>query len=70
MVLMSTGRRQVCYLEAGDVYFVPGAYPHQIEVRVFASVFGVAGRGRPAVPFTPVDPLLVERVNPVDPVEH
>jgi oxalate decarboxylase len=88
------------YLEAGDVYFVPRAYPHQIEVvgdepihfciffdrptpgdigyraaasaysrEVLAAVFGVAAEDVPDFPFTPVDPLLVERVNPVDPVE-
>jgi oxalate decarboxylase len=37
--------------------------------RVFAAVFGVDEADVPEFPFTPVDPLLVERVNPVDPVE-
>lgn len=99
-VLDPDGSVDTYYLEAGDVYFVPRAYPHQIEVvgdeaihfciffdqptpgdigyraaasaysrEVFAAVFGVAAEEVPDFPFTPVDPLLVERVNPVDPVE-
>jgi oxalate decarboxylase len=88
-------------LEAGDVYFVPRAYPHQIEVvgdeeihflvffdqptpgdigfrasasafsrRTLAAVFGVTEADLPSFPFTPVDPLIVSRENPVDPVER
>jgi oxalate decarboxylase len=100
-ILDPDGSIDTYYLEAGDVYFVPRAYPHQIEVvgdepihfciffdqptpedigyratasaysrEVFAAVFGVAAEDVPDFPFTPVDPLLVERVNPVDPVEE
>ena len=88
-------------LEPGDVYFVPRAYPHQIEVvgdgpvhflvffdqptpedigyrasasafsaRTLASVFGLSADEFPELPFTPVDPLIVPRENPVDPVEE
>ncbi|WP_458042242.1 cupin domain-containing protein [Microbacterium sp. HM-570] len=86
-------------LQPGDCYFVPPAYPHQIEVigdddihfliffdqptpgdvgyresvsafsrPVLAATLGVAIDDLPAFPFTPVDPLLVERINPTDPV--
>jgi oxalate decarboxylase len=85
-------------LRPGDAYFVPRAYPHQIEVigdeeihfcvffdqptpgdigyrasasafsrRVMASTFGVDEEDLPRFPFTPVDPLIVARENPVDP---
>ena len=84
-------------LRPGDAYFVPRAYPHQIEVigdedihflvffdqptpgdigyrgsasaispRAMASVFGVSTEELPSFPFTPVDPLIVARENPVD----
>jgi oxalate decarboxylase len=87
-------------LEPGDVYFIPRAYPHQIEVvgggeihflvffdqptpgdigyrasasafsrRTLASVFGLSEEELPSLPFTPVDPLIVARENPLDPVE-
>jgi oxalate decarboxylase/phosphoglucose isomerase-like protein (cupin superfamily) len=36
--------------------------------RVPASVFGVAEADLPRFPFTPVDPLIVPRENPLDPV--
>lgn len=86
-------------LEPGDVYFVPRAYPHHIEVvgddefhfliffdqptpgdigyratasafsrEVLAATFDVPERLLPAFPFTPADPLIVPRRNPVDPV--
>ncbi|UZK66289.1 cupin domain-containing protein [Sphingomonas sp. M1-B02] len=35
---------------------------------VLAATFGIAPEAAPAWPVTPVDPLIVERVNPVDPV--
>ncbi|KUJ07662.1 RmlC-like cupin [Mollisia scopiformis] len=87
-------------LEPGDCYFVPIAYPHQIEVigkeeihfciffdqpmpgdvgyrasatalsrEVLAATFGVEKEELPEFPFTPKDPLLVKRLNPVDPVD-
>jgi oxalate decarboxylase len=99
-ILDPDGGVDTYYLEAGDVYFVPRAYPHQIEVvgnepihflvffdqptpgdigyrasgsnfspRVLASTFGIGPAEFPALPFTPDDPLLVARQNPVDPVE-
>jgi oxalate decarboxylase len=86
-------------LEPGDMYFVPRAYPHQIEVigdgpihflvffdqptpadigfrasasvfsrEVLSAAFGVPVADLPVFPFTPIDPLIVDRVNPVDPV--
>lgn len=98
-ILDPDGSVDTYYLEPGDAYFVPRAYPHQIEVvgdepihfciffdqptpgdigyrasasafspRVLASVFGVEEADLPRFPFTPVDPLIVSRENPVDPV--
>ncbi|MFD6162389.1 cupin domain-containing protein [Nocardia sp. NPDC060256] len=83
----------------GEVYFVPRAYPHHIEVveapethlliffdqptpadigyrastsaysrKVLAATFGVALDALPELPFTPADPLLVTRRNPLDPI--
>lgn len=97
-VLDPGGAVETYYLRAGDVYFVPRAYPHQIEVvgdedihflvffdqptpgdigyrasasalssRALASIFGVSEEELPNFPFTPVDPLIVSRQNPVDP---
>jgi oxalate decarboxylase len=97
-ILDPDGSVDTYYLEAGDVYFVPRAYPHQIEVvgdkeihflvffdqptpgdigyrasasafssRTLASVFGVSEQELPNFPFTPIDPLIVSRENPVDP---
>ncbi|WP_378144772.1 cupin domain-containing protein [Cnuibacter sp. UC19_7] len=87
-------------LQPGDVYFIPRAYPHQIEVvgdeeihfliffdqptpgdigyratasafsrRVLAATLGTDDTTLPEFPLTPVDPLMVKRGNPVDPVE-
>ncbi|WP_396641787.1 cupin domain-containing protein [Microbacterium sp.] len=98
-ILDPDGTVDTYLLEPGDCYFVPPAYPHQIEVigddeihfliffdqptpgdigyresvsafsrPVLAAAFGVAVDQLPAFPFTPVDPLLVEKVNPTDPV--
>lgn len=84
-------------LAPGDIYFVPPAYPHQIEVlsdeeihfliffdqpmpadvgyraaasaysrEVLAATLGTAAATLPQLPFTPADPLLVRRVNPLD----
>jgi oxalate decarboxylase len=86
-------------LAPGDVYFVPRAYPHQIEVldghdihflvffdqptpgdigyraagsafsrEVLAATLGVPPADLPPLPFTPEDPLIVDRINPIDPV--
>jgi oxalate decarboxylase len=99
-ILDPDGSVDTYYLEPGDVYFIPRAYPHQIEVvgeeeihflvffdqptpgdigyrasasafsrRTLASVFGVAEEELPSFPFTPVDPLIVARQNPLDPVD-
>jgi oxalate decarboxylase len=96
-ILDPDGTIDTYYLEPGDVYFVPRAYPHQIEVvgdepihfcvffdqptpgdigyrasasafsrRVLASTFGVDEANLPRFPFTPVDPLIVARENPVE----
>ena len=87
-------------LKQGDVYFVPAAYPHHIEVigdeemhfliffdqpmpqdigyrasasafsgEVMAAMLGTKRKEVPAFPFTPADPLLVGKRNPVDPVK-
>ena len=87
-------------LGPGDVYFIPAAYPHQIEViaeeeihfliffdapmpgdvgfrtaatalsrEVLASTLEVPLSQLPDFPFTTTDPLIVGRVNPLDPVE-
>ncbi|MBS1895031.1 MAG: cupin domain-containing protein [Actinobacteria bacterium] len=97
-ILDPDGTVDTYYLQPGDVYFVPRAYPHQIEVvgdepihfciffdqptpgdigyrasasafsrRVLASTFGVTDADLPRFPFTPVDPLIVARENPLDP---
>lgn len=36
---------------------------------VLAATFGVDAASVPALPLTPVDPLIVPRLNPVDPVK-
>ncbi|MET9492919.1 cupin domain-containing protein [Nocardia sp. NPDC006630] len=82
----------------GEVYFIPRAYPHHIEVmntpdiqlliffdqptpgdigyrasasaysrQVLAATFGVALADLPPLPFTPSDPLIVTRNNPLAP---
>lgn len=81
-------------LHPGDVYFVPRAYPHHIEVlgaegfhfviffdrptpgdigyratasafsrEVLAATFDIPERELPEFPFTPIDPLIVQRHN-------
>ncbi len=86
-------------LSPGDLYFVPRAFPHHIEVlgeddinfliffdqptpgdigyratasafsrEVLAASFNIPERNLPQFPFTPVDPLIVARPNPRDPV--
>ena len=98
-ILDPDGTVDTYLLEPGDVYFIPRAYPHQIEVvgdddihflvffdqptpgdigyrasasvfsrEVLAASFGVPEGELPKFPFTPIDPLLVGRINPVDPV--
>ena len=98
-ILDPDGTVDTYLLEAGDVYFVPRAYPHQIEVisdgpihflvffdqptpgdigfrasgsvfsrEVLAASFGVAESELPQLPFTPIDPLIVGKPNPSDPV--
>ena len=99
-VLDPDGTVDTYLLEPGDVYFIPRAYPHQIEVvgddevhfllffdqptpgdigyrasasvfsrEVLAASFGIAESDLPRFPFTPIDPLIVGRPNPVDPIE-
>lgn len=84
-------------LQAGDAYFIPRSYPHQIEVigdeeihflvffdqpmpadigyrtstssisrEVLAATFGVTTGSLPTLPSTVDNPLIVERVNPLD----
>ena len=84
-------------MTAGDMYFIPRAYPHHIENvgndpwhfliffdqptpadigyrasasaytrEVLAATFGAHVDELPTFPFTPTDPLIVSRVNPVD----
>jgi oxalate decarboxylase len=86
-------------LKPGDVYFIPAAYPHQIEVigdeqihfliffdqpmpydvgykasataisrEVMAATFGLKEEALPEFPQTVKDPLIVGRVNSLDPV--
>ncbi|MEV4364224.1 MULTISPECIES: cupin domain-containing protein [unclassified Nonomuraea] len=88
-------------LGPGDLYFVPRAFPHHIEVigdedihfliffdqpmpgdigyratasafsrEVLAASFGIPERELPQFPFTPIDPLIVARANPSDPVRQ
>lgn len=87
-------------LHEGDVYFIPRAYPHHIEVlgdegfhfliffdqptpgdigyratattfsrEVLAGTFNMPERELPEFPFTPADPLIVKRINPVGATE-
>ena len=98
-ILDPDGSLDTYLLEAGDVYFVPRAYPHHIENigggsldfliffdqptpgdvgyratasafsrEVLSTAFEVPERDLPQFPLTPVDPLIVARPNPVDPV--
>lgn len=98
-ILDPDGTVDTYLLGPGDVYFVPRAYPHQIEVvgdeeihflvffdqptpgdigyrasgsvfsrEVLAASFGIPVDQLPELPFTPIDPLIVGKVNPIDPV--
>ena len=99
-ILDPDGTVDTYLLGPGDVYFIPRAYPHQIEVisegpihflvffdqptpgdigfrasasvfsrEVLAASFGVTEAELPEFPFTPIDPLIVGRPNPLDPIE-
>jgi oxalate decarboxylase len=98
-VMDPDGTVDTWHLNQGDVYFIPRAYPHHIEViespgwhftiffdqptpgdigyratatafsrEALAAGFGLRETDLPQFPFTPVDPLIVARPNPVDPV--
>ena len=98
-VLDPDGSVDTYLLGPGDTYFIPRAYPHQIEVvgdgpihflvffdqptpgdigyrasgsvfsrEVLAAAFGVDIDTLPTLPFTPIDPLIVGKLNPIDPV--
>ena len=100
-VLDPDGTSDTYLLTAGDVYFVPRAYPHQIEdigdgpihfciffdratpgdigyraalthLRrdLVAAAFGMPSASLPDLPFTSIDPLIVPRVNPLDPIHN
>lgn len=97
-VMDPNGTLDTWYLQQGDMYFIPRAYPHHIEVvdapemhfaiffdqptpgdigyrasasaysrEVLAATFNVHIDDLPDFPFTKADPLIVNRVNPVDP---
>ncbi|WP_431237013.1 cupin domain-containing protein [Mycolicibacterium aichiense] len=97
-VMDPDGTLDTWYLEQGDMYFIPRAYPHHIEVvdapdlhfaiffdqptpgdigyrasasaysrEVLAATFNVHIDDLPHFPFTKADPLIVNRVNPLDP---
>lgn len=96
-ILDPDGGADTCELKPGDVYFIPRAYPHHIEVigdeeihfliffdqptpgdvgfrasasamskEVLAATFGMPVEKLPRFPFTPADPLIVGRPNPLD----
>jgi oxalate decarboxylase len=96
-VMDPDGTVDTWYMRAGDVYFIPRAYPHHIEVvgsadihflvffdqptpgdigyrasvsaysrKVLAATFNTHLDELPEFPFTPSDPLIVTRNNPVD----
>lgn len=97
-ILDPDGSTDTYLLLPGDAYFIPRAYPHQIEVlgdeihfliffdqptpgdigyrlaasalspQVLAATFGVTADALPDFPLTPVDPLIVAKANPADPV--
>lgn len=99
MTLMNPdGSLDTWYLKGGDMYFIPRAYPHHIEVfdapdlhfaiffdqptpadigyrasasaysrEVLAATFNMHVDDLPRFPFTNADPLIVNRINPVDP---
>ncbi|BBX66251.1 cupin [Mycobacterium saskatchewanense] len=98
MTLMNPdGTLDTWHLGRGDMYFIPRAYPHHIEVvdspdihfciffdqptpgdigyrtsvsaysrEVLAATFNTHIDDLPELPFTKADPLIVNRVNPVD----
>lgn len=96
-ILDPDGSVDTYLLQPGDVYFIPRAYPHQIEALgedihflvffdqptpgdvgyrlaasaflpgVLAATFGVEAADLPAFPKVVEDPLIVKRMNPVDP---
>ena len=96
-VMNPDGKLDTWTLTAGDMYFVPAAYPHHIENigtedwhfliffdqpfpadigyrasasaysrQVLAAAFNTHIDDLPQFPFTPADPLIVSRVNPLD----
>lgn len=96
-VMDPDGTLDTWHLNAGDVYFIPRAYPHHIEVidcdewhftiffdqptpgdigyrasvsaysrEVLAATFNTHIDDLPDFPFTRTDPLVVNRINPVD----
>jgi oxalate decarboxylase len=96
-VMNPGGELDTWYLRQGDVYFIPRAYPHHIEVfdapemhfciffdqptpgdigyrasisaysrEVLAATFDTHIDDLPDFPFTKTDPLLVNRLNPLD----
>ncbi|MET0900750.1 MAG: cupin domain-containing protein [Mycobacterium sp.] len=96
-VMGPDGAIDTWHLTTGDVYFIPRAYPHHIEVlespgwhfliffdqpfpadigyrasasaysrEVLAAAFDTHLDDLPQFPFTPTDPLIVTRINPVD----
>lgn len=97
-ILDPDGTTDTYLLEAGDAYFIPRAYPHQIEVLsekitfliffdqatpgdiglklvgaalsrpMLAASLDIAESDLPAFPPIVADPLIVERINPKDPV--
>jgi len=100
-VLDPDGSTDTYYLKEGDMYYIPPAYPHQIEVlpeggtdihfciffdqpapqdvgykasamamphEAMAANLGVSRKNLPDLEGALVDPLIVARVNTVDPV--
>ncbi len=97
-VLDPDGGTDTYLLSPGDVYFIPPAYPHQIEAMgedihflvffdrpmpadigyrlcgaalppaTLAATFGIPVSRMPVLPATAVDPLIVARRNPLDPM--
>jgi oxalate decarboxylase len=96
-VMDPDGTLDTWYLRQGDVYFIPRAYPHHIEVfdapewhfciffdqptpgdigyrasasaysrKVLAATFDTHIDDLPDFPFTKADPLIVDRLNPLD----
>jgi oxalate decarboxylase len=96
-VMDPDGTLDTWYLRRGDVYFIPRAYPHHIEVfdapemhfciffdqptpgdigyrtsasaysrRALAATFDMHIDDLPDFPFTKADPLIVDRINPLD----